>query len=153
VSELAEPGDEDEREDEREGEREGDAARPDVAPAAAAETVAAPTGEDDPIERAWSETTTRWDDPKAHQIFVALCSSTGRLAEAGRRYREARKDPARAARADEQIERILGIAMQSLAATKSEPGVRNAKLRAFLVALGMMIAFGASAAWAFLRFR
>lgn len=108
---------------------------------------------DDAIERAWRELTDeRWDDDKAHQAFLTLCASTDRLAEAGRRYRAVREqDPSRGERASKQIDRILGLAMQSLSALKTEPQVKNVKLRMFLVATGMTLAFAAAAAWAVLR--
>lgn len=107
----------------------------------------------DAIERAWSDLRERWDDERAHQAFVSLCASTDRLAEAGRRYREVHeREPERAERARAQLDRIVAVAMQSLSALKTEPAPKSAKLRMFLVSLGISGAFVASALWALLRF-
>lgn len=107
---------------------------------------------DDAIEAAWRRVEAEWDDEQAHKAFVTLCASTDRLAEAGRRYRAVREsDPARAEVAAAQIDRILGLAMQSLAALKTTPSVRSAKRMVLLVAMGVSGAIVMSAAWALLR--
>ncbi|HEY8428597.1 MAG TPA: hypothetical protein VIL20_09495 [Sandaracinaceae bacterium] len=107
---------------------------------------------DDAIEAAWKRVEAAWDDEAVHQAFVALCASTDRLAEAGKRYRTVREsDPARAEVAAAQIDRILAIAMQSLAALQTRPSPRSAKNKVLFVAMGVSGAIVASAAWALLR--
>lgn len=104
------------------------------------------------VQRAWETVRSRWDDDKAHQAFVTLSASTGRLAEAGRRYRDVREhEPERAARAEAQIDRILGLAMQNLAALKTERSPQSAKTRMALVSFGIALAFTGAALFALLR--
>ncbi len=105
------------------------------------------------IEAAWRRVEEAWDAETAHTAYLTLCASTGRLAEAGRRYREVReRDAGRAALAAAQIDRVLGLAMQSLAAIKTEPNPRSARTKLLLVAVGVSGAMIASALLALLRF-
>jgi hypothetical protein len=104
------------------------------------------------IEDAWARVAREWDDARAHEAFVVLCASTERLGEAGRRYREVReRDPERAPTASAQIDRVLGLAMQSLSALKTDPSPRSAKTKMLLVAVGVSGAMIASAVLALLR--
>ncbi len=107
---------------------------------------------DDAIESAWQRVLAAWDDEKAHKAFLMLCASTGQLSEAGRRYRDVReRDPERAEIAKAQIDRVLGLAMQSLATLKTEPTARSARTKVLLVAMGVSGAMIAAALWAALR--
>ncbi len=109
---------------------------------------------DEAIEAAWQRVLAHWDDEGAHKAFLTLCASTDRLSEAGRRYREIRdRDPARAEAAKAQIDRIVGLAVQSLAALKTEPRTRSTKTKLLFVAMGMSGAIIATAIWALLRLR
>lgn len=104
------------------------------------------------VDSAWQRVLAEWDDEKAHKTFLMLCASTDRLAEAGRRYREVReRDADRAEVASAQIDRVLGLAMQSLSALKTEPRARSAKTTLLLIATGVSGAMIASALWALLR--
>ncbi len=79
---------------------------------------------DDPIESAWEKLQSEWDDPEAHERFIALCMTQDRLAEAGRRYRKVRdedEDEERRAEAERQIDRILTRALSTLEVLKSPP--------------------------------
>jgi hypothetical protein len=108
--------------------------------------------DDDPIEPAWQKVLEEWDDEAAHKKFLTLCSATDRLAEAGRRYREVREsDPERAEMASEQIDRLLGLAMQNLQVLKTEPPKRSGKMVMFLIALGVSLALVVTALWTMLR--
>ena len=107
---------------------------------------------DGAIESAWQRVLAEWDDEKAHKAFLMLCASTGQLAEAGRRYRDVReRDPERADAAKAQIDRVLGLAMQSLSALKTEPTARSARTKVLLIAMGVSGAMIATAVWAVLR--
>jgi hypothetical protein len=108
---------------------------------------------DDPIESAWHEVLAQWEDERAHKAFVLLASSTGCLAEAGRRYREVQEsDPARADVAKRETDRILALALQGLTTLKSEPP-RTSKALLMAIAFAVMSALIISALWAVLRMR
>lgn len=108
---------------------------------------------DDPIESAWAKVLAEWEDERAHKAFVLLASSTGRLGEAGRRYREVQaSDPARAEVAKRETDRILALAMQNLATLKTEPP-RSSKAVLMAIAFAVMSALIVSALWAVLRMR
>ncbi len=104
------------------------------------------------IEDAWERVTREWDDARAHEAFLVLSASTGRLADAGRRYRDVReRDPERAERAKAQIDRVLALAMQNLSALKTEPSTRSAKTKMLLLAAGVSGAMVVTAVLALLR--
>jgi hypothetical protein len=106
----------------------------------------------DVVESAWQRVLREWEDEKAHKAFLMLCASTGQLAEAGRRYRDVReRDPERAEVAKAQIDRVLGLAMQSLSTLKTEPTQRSARTKMLLIAMGVSGAMIAAALWAVLR--
>lgn len=93
---------------------------------------------EDPIEAAWAKLVEEWDDDDAHARFLALASALGHLAEAGRRYRAVRDEgSARSARASAQIDRLLGLAMKGLEATKTEVSPRRGKTTLLLMAIGV----------------
>jgi hypothetical protein len=96
--------------------------------------------DDAELEREWERVLGAWDEPDAHKRFLVLADTSGRLALAGKRYRDAKDaDPARGPIADQQIDRILGLAMaQMKAIEKTEPGKGRSKVE--------WIAFGVSAA-------
>ena len=112
-----------------------------------------PDQEADPLDEAWARVEERWDDREAHRKFVGLCSTLGRLPEAGRRYREVRDnhpDPERRAEAERHIDRLLGFAMQSLEVMRTEPPRRARGLLlfiAFVLTVGMI----GIASWLVLR--
>jgi hypothetical protein len=81
------------------------------------------------LEGAWEAVERAWDDDVAHRRFIAFCSATGALAEAGRRYRElGDRDPTRRGRAQEQLGAVMGAAMLSLQNTREPPRVRRSRL-------------------------
>jgi hypothetical protein len=86
-----------------------------------------PRHDEEPVQAAWDRLLETWDDRGAHRKFVALCASLGRLGDAGKRYRAVRDDDPEPARRDEaraQIDRLFGVAMQSLEALKTPPRTR-----------------------------
>ncbi len=87
----------------------------------------------DPIDAAWARLLERWDEEEAHEAFLALCAASGRLAEAGRRYRSVREgsDPKRAEEAARRIERLLVLAASSLRADRTD--AETARRRAHLL--------------------
>ncbi len=86
-------------------------------------SIAASVGE------AWCEVERNWDDDLAHRRFIALCSASGTLAEAGGRYREvAARDPERRERAKRQIGAVMAAALVTLQATREPAKVRDYRL-------------------------
>lgn len=108
--------------------------------------------ESDPIEPAWAEVEDAWEDEAVHRKFLTLCAATDRLAEAGRRYRQVKEtDPERAAMAERQIDRVLGMAMQSLSALKTERPRRSGRTVLFLIAVVVSLTLVVTALWTMLR--
>jgi hypothetical protein len=103
--------------------------------------------ESDPVEEAWARVESAWDDDAEHTRFVKLCSVLGRLPDAGKRYRAVRdSDPQRRASAEAQIDKLFGVAMEALAATRTEPEPRRARVALLVVALLLAaLLIGASA--------
>ena len=114
----------------------------------------------DPIETAWAELLGSWEDDAAHKRFIGLASGLGRLADAGRKYREARDAPDSSADlgalpkrreiAEKRIGEILGIAVVTMAAHKTAPPEKNHPKLLF-VATGVCLAMILFAVWAFLK--
>jgi hypothetical protein len=102
------------------------------------------------LEAAWAKVEASWDDPTAHDKLVGLCASLGRLEFAGRRYREVReRDPERAARAQQSIDRIVALAMQTLELHR-DPTPPSPKRILFPVALLLVTALVGTAIWVWL---
>jgi hypothetical protein len=102
------------------------------------------------LEAAWAKVVQSWDDPTAHDKLVGLCASLGRLEFAGRRYREVReRDPERAARAQQSIDRIVALAMQTLELHR-DPAPPSPKRILFPVALLLVTALVGTAIWVWL---
>lgn len=102
------------------------------------------------LESAWRKVEEHWDDPAAHTKLIALCASVGRLDFAGGRYREVReRDPSRAARAQQSIERIVALAMQTLELHR-DPAPPDPKRVLFPVALLLVTALVGTALWVWL---
>jgi hypothetical protein len=106
---------------------------------------------DDELERAWSEVLGAWDDERAHQRFLVLADATGRLAEAGRRYRDVReREPERRAVAERRIDEILGKAIAQMKVIESsEPAKARSRLE--WIGLGVSAALIAAALWQLIR--
>ena len=80
------------------------------------------TDVDEALATAWAKVEAEWSDDAAHDKLVALCASLGRLDFAGKRYRAIREsEPDKAARADQSIDRIVALAMQTLVDHREEP--------------------------------
>src|SRR5688500_3671675 len=113
---------------------------------------------DDPIETAWKEVLASWPDEAAHKRFISLASALKRLADAGKHYREVRDAPDslstyrdlpnRREIATKRIDEILGVAMLTMAATKTPPPEKKHP-KLMMVAAGVMLALLLYAAWAF----
>lgn len=95
-------------------------------------------GGDEPYERAWQEVEAEWADDAAHRRFIALCASRGRLAEAGKRYRQVcERDPARREQASARLQAVLGAAFATLDLSRSRPAPRRSRL--FWAACGLAL--------------
>jgi hypothetical protein len=81
------------------------------------------------VDEAWEELGRKWEDDAAHRRFVAFCSATGSLAEAGGRYRSViESDPARAERARRQIGAVMAAALLTLEGSREPVKVRGSRL-------------------------
>lgn len=105
----------------------------------------------DHLERAWEDALASWDDDAAHERFLVIADATGRLVEAGKRYREIRdRDPARRAAAEKRIDALLAKAVaHMMAVEKSEPAKTRSRLE--WIALGVSAALIAAALWQLVR--
>lgn len=96
----------------------------------------------DPLEQAWDKVDRAWGDPETHRRFLALAQATGRLAVAGRRYRQvASENPERADEAQRQVDRVIALAMQGLTVERQPPkgGPRRVVLLiGYLLALALL---------------
>lgn len=80
------------------------------------------TEPNDPLDVAWTALLDQWESEEKHRSFVGLAAALERLPEAAKRYRALSADPARAARAKQGIDRVLGVAMASMTpATRERP--------------------------------
>ena len=107
--------------------------------------------EEDDLERAWADVLAAWDDEDVHKRFVVLADATGRLAEAGRLYREAKeREPSRSDAADRRIGEILAKAIAQMKGMESsEPAKARSRLE--WIALGVSAALIAAALWQLVR--
>jgi uncharacterized protein YfiM (DUF2279 family) len=95
-------------------------------------------GDEAPYERAWQEVEAHWEDDEVHRRFLALCSATGALAEAGRRYRTvSERDPARRARAQARLDAVLGAAFATL--DLARPAKVRRRSRLFWAVCGLVL--------------
>lgn len=92
----------------------------------------------DPLETAWTELLSRWDEEDRHKAFVALASALDRLPDAGARYRALRDDPERGEGARKGLERVLGAAMARLTPVKREAPPSRGGFMLPLTALGVL---------------
>ena len=104
----------------------------------------------DPLETAWSEVEGHWDDPAAHKKFLALADTLDRLADAGRRYRSASEDPARAERGKTQIDALLALALKRMKSVE-QSAPPKARRRLDFIAFGISAALIAAALWSMMR--
>jgi hypothetical protein len=108
--------------------------------------------EADPLDEAWARVLATWDDDDAHRRFVSLAVALGRLPEAGRRYREVRDgDPDRRASAERHIEKLFGLAVQTLEAQKTPPPDPRANKKLLFVAIGVALSLVGAVAWSLLH--
>ncbi len=94
------------------------------------------------LDRAWEEVEADWENPKTHEKYLVLCQQIDLLSDAGARYRKVREtNPERADEAKARIDKILAIAMASLAATgtSAEPAQQTRRFIT-LVAAGLSLA-------------
>jgi hypothetical protein len=105
-------------------------------------------------DAAWAEVEARWQEEEVHKAFLARHADLPRLAEAGRRYREALErrpgDPVAQRWRDEVLKRATVLAMAQLPRTapprQVSPGLRRALL------LAVVLAMAAATAWVVSRF-
>jgi len=94
----------------------------------------------DPVEQAWHRVEERWDEPEAHQAFIAFCATVDRLDEAGRYYGDVRDNvPSRRAQAEDQIDRLLAHAMSALKVAGTDLN-RLENARRWVALVGMVTA-------------
>ena len=108
--------------------------------------------DEDSIDAAWKVLEASWDEPEAHQRFVALCLTQNRLDAAGKRYRKVRdedEDPERRAEANRQIDRILAKALVNLEILRSPPPPKRNTTLLLIATLVFVLLLG-GATWAVL---
>jgi hypothetical protein len=104
-------------------------------------------------DAAWARVAADYFDPEPHRAFVALSVRTGRLAEAARRYRQAREalgadDVALRSLLDERLAAIALLAVAELDAQRTpQPPMRSSRWLV-LMATFMALASGAMLLWA-----
>ena len=107
-----------------------------------------PSAPTDALEAAWIRLRDQWDDEDAHRKYIALASSTGRLPDAGRRYRQARDKaatPAERAVAEAQLARIVATAMTVMEGERTPPVGKNHSI--LWIAFALMMVMMATAAY------
>lgn len=72
------------------------------------------SSEPDPLETAWQALLSEWERDEQHRAFVGLAATLERLPDAAKRYRAELAHSARAPRAKQGLDRVLGVAMSSL---------------------------------------
>ncbi len=110
-----------------------------------------------PLEAAWKNVVSHWEDPAAHKAFVVLAAQLDQLPDAARRYREAKSDgelvavdgyrvPGDRASRSEVAERGLQLVLaQALARFESVPREDRPKAgRLALPLAALMMLFGLS---------
>jgi hypothetical protein len=101
---------------------------------------ATPPPSDAAFEAAWTALTADWDNDTRHRGFVGVAASSERLPEAAKRYRAALADPARKVRAQQGLDKILGVAMQSLTPVARDEPARSSVLGVAFTALVVTLA-------------
>lgn len=110
-------------------------------------------GESDPLDEAFAALLADFDNDELHKRFLALAQATGRLPDAGRRYRELKDaEPARAAAVQKRLDALLAVALADLAQRRPVRDDRP-KQRLFWVALGVALFIAASAIYQLVRYR
>jgi uncharacterized protein YfiM (DUF2279 family) len=108
---------------------------------------------DDALARAWSAVEADWSSDDAHRRFLALCAASGKLSEAGRRYRLARDaDPTREPEAKRRIDAILALATEQMLRQQT-PRPEAKSSRASWVALGVALVIVGMTLWQLTRLR
>ncbi len=94
----------------------------------------------DPVETTWAHVLANWNDDEAHKAFVGTCLSEDRLPEAGKRYRQIKEEGGeRAARAEEQIAKLLTLGMTLMQQNRTLPPPKRNRALTFLVMLALAL--------------
>jgi len=105
----------------------------------------------DALVASWEAVLRDWESDDAHRRFLALGAATGRLAEAGQRYRQVRDgDAARAAEAERRIQAVLALATEQLLRQKT-PAPERGTPRLTLIALGVALVIVGVTLWQLAR--
>lgn len=108
---------------------------------------------DDALAHAWAAVEADWSSDDAHRRFLALCAASGKLSEAGRRYRLARDaDPARESEAKRRIDAILALATEQMLRHQT-PRAEPKASRMTWVALGVALVIVGVTLWQLTRLR
>lgn len=104
----------------------------------------------DQVESAWRTLEGSWGDEAAHRRFLALCSATGQLGEAARRYRAlSERDDPRSEDARRRLGTVLAAALSGLEAPRKPR--KPARSRLFWLACGLLMGLAAYVLSAVLR--
>ena len=81
----------------------------------------------DELDELWAHVEGRWDEPKAHDLFVQACFERQRLDVAAARYKAATSDTSRSAVADKRMQSVIFLATQALQEDRSPPPAKSNK--------------------------
>lgn len=102
------------------------------------------------VHHAWETVLNDWENGHAHERFIALCSATRRLPQAGAAYRYVRDhDPERREEATRRIDEIMTLAMQQLEPLRTPPRRQHSGI--YYAALGISSSLAFYALWALMR--
>ncbi len=96
----------------------------------------------DALDELWAHVEERWDDPKAHDLFVQSCFDRGRLDRAAARYKACTQDAQRFTVADKRLQAVVFLASQALEQDRSAPARPNHR---WLVLVAVVVCAGSVA--------
>ena len=102
--------------------------------------------EADPLDEAFAVVLADWDSDEAHKRFVVLAQTTGRLAEAGKRYRDLKDREPEKPGLQKRLDALVAAALADLATRRPKRDDRP-RQRVFWVAVGVTLMIVATALW------
>jgi hypothetical protein len=96
----------------------------------------------DELDELWAHVEGRWDDPKAHDLFVQACLERRRLDVAAGRYKTAVASASLSAVADKRLQSVVFLATQALQEDRSPPPTTS---RTWMVVVAAIVCAGSIA--------
>jgi hypothetical protein len=105
---------------------------------------AAPVASSSVTRALWETVDAKWDEPSAHEAFLAACAEEGLLAFAAQKYREQKAEQRedRGEVSEVQLQKVTALALAQLAAVKTPPPQpkRLITVLSVLVSLALIVA-------------